>query len=67
MSTLKRREFLQQSLAAAAAGGAIPYFPWTQRAFANAEANTDRLHRRGEHGDRGCPTTRRVWRYLGGL
>ena len=39
MSTLKRREFLQQSLAAAAAGGAIPYFPWTQRAFANAEAN----------------------------
>jgi predicted dehydrogenase len=34
-----RREFLKTSVAAAAAGGAVPYFHWTQRAFANVAAN----------------------------
>ncbi len=34
-----RRDFLKQSLAAAAAGSAIPYFAWSQPAFANRAAN----------------------------
>jgi len=34
-----RRDFLKKSAAAAVAGSAIPYFHWTQRAFANAAAN----------------------------
>ena len=34
-----RRDFLKQSLAAAAASSAIPYFAWSQPAFANAAAN----------------------------
>jgi predicted dehydrogenase len=34
-----RREFLKKSLAAAAAGSAIPYFGWSPRVFANASKN----------------------------
>lgn len=34
-----RREFLKQSAAAAAAGATVPYFAWTEKAFANAAAN----------------------------
>jgi predicted dehydrogenase len=34
-----RRRFLKTSIAAAAAGSAVPYFTWTQKAFANAAAN----------------------------
>ncbi len=34
-----RREFLRRSVLAAAAGAATPYFPWSQRAFANIAAN----------------------------
>jgi predicted dehydrogenase len=34
-----RREFLQKSATAAAAGAAIPYFAWSQPAFANNSAN----------------------------
>jgi predicted dehydrogenase len=34
-----RREFLRRSALAAAAGAATPYFPWSQRAFANLAAN----------------------------
>jgi predicted dehydrogenase len=34
-----RREFLKKSVVVAAAGGAAPYFSWSQRAFANASAN----------------------------
>ncbi len=36
--TPSRRDFLKNSVAAAAIG-AVPYFTWTQRAFANADAN----------------------------
>lgn len=34
-----RREFLQQSSRAAALAAAVPYFPWTRSAFANASKN----------------------------
>jgi len=34
-----RRDFLRNSALAAAAGAATPYFPWSQRAFANIAAN----------------------------
>jgi len=34
-----RREFLKKSAVVAAAGAAVPYFPWTQPAFANKAAN----------------------------
>ena len=34
-----RRDFLKKTTAAAAAGGAVPYFAWSQKAFANAAAN----------------------------
>jgi len=34
-----RRDFLKTSAAAAAAAGAVPYFSWTQKAFANASPN----------------------------
>ncbi len=34
-----RRDFLKKSVAAAAAGGAVPYFCWSPRALANASAN----------------------------
>ncbi len=36
-----RREFLKKSSAVAAAGAAIPYFSWTQKAFSN-DAKNDR-------------------------
>jgi predicted dehydrogenase len=41
-NTFSRREFLKHSAAAAAAAGAVPYFPWTQRAMAQ-DAASDRL------------------------
>ena len=34
-----RRDFLKKSALAAAAGAATPYFPWSQKAFANVSAN----------------------------
>lgn len=34
-----RRDFLKSSALVAAAGSAVPYFPWSQKAFANAAAN----------------------------
>ena len=34
-----RRDFLKASAAAATAAAVVPYFPWTQSAFANAAAN----------------------------
>jgi predicted dehydrogenase len=34
-----RRQFLKTSAAAAAAGVAVPYFAWSQKAFANQEKN----------------------------
>jgi predicted dehydrogenase len=37
--TTNRRNFLKRSAAAAAAGAAVPYFPWTEPAFANNAAN----------------------------
>src|SRR5277367_6357746 len=40
-SRTTRRNFLQRSAAATAAGAAGAYFPWTQKAFANLAA-TDR-------------------------
>ncbi len=36
---MKRRDFLKTSAAAAAAGAFVPYFAWTQKSFANQEAN----------------------------
>ena len=36
-----RREFLKESTAAVAAGGAVAFFPWTRKAFAN-QAKNDR-------------------------
>lgn len=36
-----RRDFLKTAGAAAAAGGVLPYFPWTEKAFAN-DAKNDR-------------------------
>ena len=38
-SSTTRRDFLKKSAAAATAAGAVPYFAWTQSAFANAVAN----------------------------
>ena len=38
-SNTTRRDFLERSSIAAAAGASIPYFAWTQKAFANAAAN----------------------------
>ena len=40
-SRTTRRNFLQRSAAATAAGASVAYFPWTQKAFANLAA-TDR-------------------------
>ncbi len=34
-----RRTFVKKSVLAATIGGTIPYFPWTNRAFANTSAN----------------------------
>ncbi len=34
-----RRDFLKKSAAAAAVGGAVPYFAWSEKAFANQSAN----------------------------
>lgn len=34
-----RREFIRKSIVVAAAGGAAPYFSWSQRSFANNSAN----------------------------
>ncbi len=34
-----RRDFLKKSITLAAAGGAVPYFAWSQKAFANDAAN----------------------------
>src|SRR6187401_545315 len=34
-----RRDFLKTSAAAAAAGTLVPYFSWTQKAFANQDKN----------------------------
>ena len=34
-----RRDFLKKSAAAAAVGGAVPYFTWSEKAFANQSAN----------------------------
>lgn len=36
---VSRRTFVRKSLAAATVAGAVPYFPWTQPAFANDAAN----------------------------
>ena len=39
---MTRRDFLTSSAGAAAAAGAITYFPWSQKAFAH-DAKNDRL------------------------
>jgi hypothetical protein len=38
-SRSSRRDFLKKSTVAAAAGAAIPYFAWSQPAFANKSPN----------------------------
>ena len=39
VTTPSRREFVKQSAILAAAGSVVPYFPWSQKAFANMSAN----------------------------